>query len=202
MTKAQEIALQHSQDGVVSDEWQSNRTNANTTAQRLLMSAVLELANTRGNFATGVSNAEQRTSKENGVELKPNSLKPTAELAIVAANRTHSFLQSITQEEMATSIGRLGFGAINFINGLLGKDTRSETIDCFALTVIALAANTANAPTKVDANARLIAAAPELLEALESLMCAFSGGTIGVGSTHPKAISARKAIAKATGQAA
>ena len=48
-----------------------------------------------------------------------------------------------------------------------------------------------------EANARLIAAAPDLLEALRSLLDALPSAT-----THPAIRSARAAIAKATGGAA
>lgn len=52
------------------------------------------------------------------------------------------------------------------------------------------------APDERRANARLIAAAPDLLEALEELLNALPSAT-----THPAIKAARAAIARATGEA-
>lgn len=57
----------------------------------------------------------------------------------------------------------------------------------------------AGKPCPSLADARLIAAAPELLEALKALL-ADSGGTIGTSEGHGFAIAARAAVAKAEGK--
>ncbi|WP_233979610.1 hypothetical protein [Pectobacterium versatile] len=49
-----------------------------------------------------------------------------------------------------------------------------------------------------DGNANLIAAAPDLLEALEAII--YEGGTLAYSSSHPVAIAAVAAIAKAKGE--
>lgn len=50
-----------------------------------------------------------------------------------------------------------------------------------------------------EANARLIAAAPDLLAALEALV-ASHGGTIGTSDGHPLAVAALTALKKARGE--
>ncbi len=57
-----------------------------------------------------------------------------------------------------------------------------------------------DAPEEATANARLIAAAPLLLDALASLIGRY-GGTIAVASDDPRAIAAIAAIAAAKGDA-
>ena len=51
-----------------------------------------------------------------------------------------------------------------------------------------------------DANARLIAAAPELLEALEDCVAVMDRELAGLKAIQPELSSARAAIAKATGE--
>ena len=53
---------------------------------------------------------------------------------------------------------------------------------------------------ELEANARLIAAAPDLLAALTALM-GDHGGSLGVSRTDERALAARAALAKATGDA-
>lgn len=48
------------------------------------------------------------------------------------------------------------------------------------------------------ANSRLIAAAPEILEALQSII--YEGGTLAYSSSHPISIAAIEAIKKALGE--
>ena len=63
--------------------------------------------------------------------------------------------------------------------------------------MIASVTNLSLVDEEAEANARLITAAPDLLEALRSLLDALPSAT-----THPAIRSARAAIAKATGGAA
>lgn len=51
----------------------------------------------------------------------------------------------------------------------------------------------------LDANARLIAAAPDLLAALQALLMEH-GGTLGCQRSDERAVAVRAAIAKATGE--
>lgn len=54
---------------------------------------------------------------------------------------------------------------------------------------------------EIDANARLIAAAPDLLEALENLLCLYKMGKPNhFGDNLQPVIDAKAAIAKATGE--
>ena len=55
-------------------------------------------------------------------------------------------------------------------------------------------------PDEEFANARLIAAAPELLEALEDCVAVMDRELAGLKAIQPELSSARAAIAKATGE--
>ncbi|WP_335308112.1 hypothetical protein [Sphingomonas phyllosphaerae] len=56
--------------------------------------------------------------------------------------------------------------------------------------------------SRVEANARLMAAAPELLEALECMVATYADMQDGNGDPCPDVIAARAAIAKAQGEQA
>ena len=67
-------------------------------------------------------------------------------------------------------------------------------------TIARLAVAQAGTSRRVNANARLIAAAPELLEACRGIMYAFDGEHIDAGEWHAEIDELRAAIAATTGE--
>ncbi len=182
MTNKHTPDLKHTQSFVYNNECQKSHISANITDQQPHTQRSLGAENTREELQGSASSAENLPLGGIGKKLNQKSLQLTAVSAHVAASSIHSFLQSITLEEMVTSIESQGLEVGGFTSGLVNRDTRKKIIDCFVLTVIVPVANSVNAPT--SNNARLIAAAPTMLEALQQIAAckaAFQSGNRGGG---------------------
>ncbi len=81
---------------------------------------------------------------------------------------------------------------------IMGPNGRLAVVDC--LTEYKRGKGSETVCAERDANARLIVSAPELLAALAALIHE-DGGSVAHSAEHPKCVSARAAIAKATGAA-
>lgn len=80
------------------------------------------------------------------------------------------------------------------------REIRVRAIDLErqGVSIVCVYADDEKSLEECSANARLLAAAPDLLESLQALM-GDHGGSIGVSRTDPRALTALAAIAKATG---